>query len=50
MLAYLGRTALTITGPATGAVYRFAASGARLRIDPRDAPALRKVLVLRDVG
>lgn len=50
MFAYLGRTALTITGPATRAVYRFAAPGTRLRIDPRDAPALRKVPVLRDMG
>jgi hypothetical protein len=47
---YLGRTALTVTGPATGTIYRFATPGARLRIDPRDAPALQKVAVLRAVG
>lgn len=48
--AYLGRTALTVTGPATGLVYRFAAPGARVRVDPRDAVALRRVPVLRVVG
>jgi hypothetical protein len=47
MFTYLGRTALTVTGPATGTVYRFPAPGARLRVDARDAPALRKVPVLR---
>ena len=48
--AYLGRTALTVTGPATGLVYRFAAPGARVRVDPRDAIALRRVPVLRAVA
>ena len=47
MFTYLGRTALTVTGPATGRIYRFAAPGARLRVDARDATALRKVPVLR---
>jgi hypothetical protein len=47
MLAYSGRTALTVTGPVTGAVYRFSAPGARLAVDPRDAGALLKVPVLR---
>jgi hypothetical protein len=46
VFVYVGRTALTITGPASRAVYRFAAPGARLRVDPRDAPALRKVAML----
>jgi hypothetical protein len=46
---YLGRTALTVTGPATGLVYRFAAPGTRVRVDPRDAVALRRVPVLRAV-
>ena len=50
MFTYLGRTALTVTGPATGTVYRFAAPGARLRVDARDATALRKVPVLRAGG
>lgn len=50
MFTYLGRTALTVTGPATGTVYRFAAPGARLRVDARDAIALRRVPVLRAGG
>jgi hypothetical protein len=50
VFAYLGRTALTVTGPATRTVYRFATPGAQLRIDPRDAVALRKIEVLRVVG
>ena len=50
MFTYLGRTALTVTGPATGLVYRFAAPGTRVRVDPRDAIALRRVPVLRAVG
>ena len=45
--AYLGRTALTVAGPATGAVYRFSSPGARLRVDGRDAPAMQKIAVLR---
>ena len=47
VLTYVGRTALTITGPSTGMVYRFTAPGARLRVDARDAVALRKIPVLR---
>lgn len=47
---YVGRTALTVTGPATGMTYRFAVPGARLKIDPRDRLALAKVAVLRRVG
>ena len=48
--AYLGRTALTVTGQATGLVYRFAAPGTRVRVDPRDAIALRRVPVLRAIA
>ena len=47
MFTYVGQTALTVTGPATGTVYRFAAPGARLRVDARDATALRKLPMLR---
>jgi hypothetical protein len=47
---YVGRTALTVTGPATGVVYRFAAPGARQKVDPRDRPALMKVPILRMVA
>ena len=50
VFAYLGRTALSVKGPATGAVYRFVAPGARLQVDARDADALRKVAVLRAIG
>lgn len=50
VFTYLGRTTLTVTGPATGTVYRFATSGARLRIHPRDVAALKKVGPLRAVG
>jgi hypothetical protein len=49
VLEYVGRTALTVTGPATGVVYRFAAPGARQKVDPRDRPALMKVPSLRMV-
>jgi len=47
---YLGRTALSVTGPATGTVYHFATPGSRLRVDVRDAVALQRVPVLRAVG
>ncbi len=47
---YVGRTALTVTGPASGVVYRFVAPGARQRVDQRDAAALQRVAVLRFVG
>jgi hypothetical protein len=47
VLTYVGRTALTVAGPSTGMVYRFTAPGARLRVDARDAVALRKIPVLR---
>jgi hypothetical protein len=44
---YVGRTGLTVTGPATGVVYRFPATGSRQKVDPRDRPALMKVPSLR---
>ena len=47
VFTYVGRTALTVAGPSTGMVYRFAAPGARLRVDARDAVALGKIPVLR---
>jgi len=49
MFEYVGRTGLTVTGPATGVVYRFAAFGARQKVDPRDRLALMKVPILRMV-
>jgi hypothetical protein len=47
---YLGRTALTVVGPITGARYRFDRPGSQLRVDPRDRPALLRVPVLKPVG
>jgi hypothetical protein len=47
---YTGRTSLTVAGPSTGMVYRFTAPGAVVRVDARDAVALRKIPVLRAVG
>lgn len=47
---YIGRTALTVVGPITGANYRFERPGSRLRVDPRDRQGLLQVPVLRAVG
>ena len=47
---YIGRTALTVFGPISGAPYRFQGPGSRLTVDPRDRAALRAVPVLRLVG
>ena len=49
LFEYVGRTALTVTGPGTGVVYRFPTAGARQKVDPRDRPALMKVPSLRIV-
>jgi hypothetical protein len=38
---------LVVTGSATGRRYRFAARGARLLVDPLDAPAMRQTPRLR---
>jgi hypothetical protein len=47
---YTGRTWLTVRGPGTGIVYRFPRAGASLRVDRRDAEALKRVPVLRADG
>jgi len=47
---YVGRSGLTVTGPATGVVYRFPTPGARQKVDPRDRLALMKVPSLRPVN
>ena len=47
---YLGRTALTIVGPISGAHYRFEQPGSKLHIDPRDRIGLLRVPVLRLIG
>jgi hypothetical protein len=44
---YVGRTALTVVGPISGARYRFERPDARIRIDQRDQPSLAKIPVLR---
>ncbi len=44
---YTGRTSLTVTGPATGAQYRFETPGARVQVDGRDSVAMAAVRVLR---
>lgn len=44
---YVGRTALTVFGPASGAPYRFNGPGARVRVDARDRQSLAGVPVLR---
>lgn len=46
---YVGHTALTVIGAASGRRYRFDAPGARLVIDPRDRPSLALVPSLRQV-
>ncbi len=40
---YEGPTALTVTGPISGLIYRFVGRGARLIVDPRDGRALSSV-------
>ncbi len=44
---YVGKTALSVTGKATGTQYRFNAPGNRQNIDTRDAPGLMSIPVLR---
>lgn len=44
---YTGPTSMTVRGAATGASYRFAGPGARVAVDPRDAPSLLAVPRLR---
>jgi len=46
-MQYVGGTALTVTGPVTGRVYRFAAPGARLSVNRHDAASLLYVPSLK---
>ncbi len=46
---YIGRTAVTVTGTATGRTYRFDGPGARLEAHPADRAALYQIPVLRQV-
>jgi hypothetical protein len=47
LFEYVGATALTVIGPASGQRYRFDRPGARLAVDPRDGLALQAVPLLR---
>lgn len=47
---YQGPTAMTVRGGASGKLYRFDRSGARLSVEARDVPSLRGVPRLREVG
>ena len=44
---YVGATALTVIGPASGLRYRFGRPGATLAVDPRDRAALAAIPLLR---
>jgi hypothetical protein len=46
---YVGATALTVVGPITRTHYRFPSPGARVQIDPRDAPYVAGVPNLRRI-
>lgn len=47
---YIGRTTLVVTGPYTGARYRFCQPGARLTVDARDRAAMLSIPMLRAVS
>jgi hypothetical protein len=46
---YIGASGLTVQGPATKRLYRFAGPGAIVGVDARDAPSLARVPQLRRV-
>jgi len=46
---YTGTGAITVTGPLTGATYRFSGKGARLSVHGSDAPSLVSVPNLKPV-
>ena len=47
LFEYVGATALTVFGPASGRRYRFGGHGATLAVDPRDHAAMHAVPQLR---
>ncbi len=47
---YTGKLALTVTGNATGKLYRFNAPGDTQTIDYKDAPDMIRVPVLKRIG
>lgn len=46
---YFGTTGISVTGPATSRVYRFAPNGGPIAVDPRDAASLSRVPNLRPI-
>ena len=46
---YFGTTGISVTGPASSRVYRFAPNGGLIAVDPRDAASLARVPNLRPV-
>lgn len=50
LVEYVGRTALVVTGPYTGELYRFGQPGTRLPVDPRDRQSLLSLPMLRSVA
>jgi hypothetical protein len=46
-LEYIGRTGLTVRGPATGTVYRFKRTGSKVLVRARDSAALAALAQLR---
>jgi len=50
LFEYTGKTALSIVGPGSQTAYRFAYTGARVLVDPRDLAYFVRVPVLRHVG
>ncbi len=47
VVEYIGATALSVIGPATGRGYHFAQRGGRLDVSVRDAPGLLAIAALR---
>jgi hypothetical protein len=47
---YIGTSGLTVQGPVSLRQYRFAAPGATVAVDGRDAPSLELVPLLRRVS
>jgi len=46
---YTGRTGMTISGPVSGASYRFENPGSRVTVDYRDRASFTRVPVLKQV-
>lgn len=46
---YVGRTRVSVIGPATGTSYRFDRPGARVLVDSRDRASLSTIPLLRQV-